>query len=73
MRDVAKRLRKHEFRIRKALGHAENYSVEELDDAVIRLANLDASLKGASRLAAELELERALVELTSPAGSPRRS
>jgi DNA polymerase-3 subunit delta len=62
-KDIAKRLRKHEFRVRKALGHAENYTRDELDDAVIRLAALDASLKGASRLTGELELERAIVEL----------
>lgn len=62
-RDIAKRLKKHEYRVRRALGHAENYSRDELDDAVIRLAELDAALKGASRLAGELELERALVEL----------
>lgn len=62
-RDIAKRLRKHEFRVRKALGHAENYSRDELDAAVVRLAELDAALKGASRLAGEIELERALVEL----------
>jgi hypothetical protein len=50
--------------VRKALGHAERYSRDELDEAVIRLAVLDAALKGASRLSAELELERALVEVT---------
>ncbi len=63
VKDIAKRLRKHEFRVRKALGHAENYTRDELDEAVIRLASLDASLKGASRLRGELELERAIVEL----------
>jgi DNA polymerase III delta subunit len=62
-RDIAKRLRKHEYRVRKALGHAENYSRDELDEAVVRLAQLDAALKGASRLAGELELERALIEI----------
>src|ERR671922_295865 len=62
-RDIAKRLRRHEFRVRKALGHADNYSRDELDAAVVRLAELDAALKGASRLAGDLELERALVEL----------
>ena len=41
-KDIAKRLRKHEFRVRKALGHAENYTRDELDEAVIRLAALDA-------------------------------
>lgn len=62
-RDIAKRLRKHEFRVRKALAHADNYSRDELDGAVVRLAELDAALKGGSRLSGELELERALVEL----------
>jgi DNA polymerase III subunit delta len=64
-KDIAKRLRKHEFRVRKALGHADNYTRDELDDAVVRLAALDAALKGSSRLTGELELERALVELVA--------
>jgi DNA polymerase-3 subunit delta len=63
VKDISKRLRKHEFRVRKALGHADNYTRDELDDAVIRLAALDAALKGASRLSGELELERAIVEI----------
>jgi DNA polymerase III subunit delta len=64
-RDIAKRLRIKEYPARKALAHAENYTRDELDSAVIRLAQLDAALKGASRLSAELELERALVEITA--------
>ncbi|MEO8290625.1 MAG: DNA polymerase III subunit delta [Gaiellaceae bacterium] len=64
-RDIAKRLKKHEFRVRKALGHADRYSRDELDAAVVRLAELDAALKGASRLSSELELERALIEITA--------
>jgi DNA polymerase III subunit delta len=63
-REISGRLKKHEFRIRKALGHAERYARDELDSALIRLAELDAALKGASRLSAELELERALIEVT---------
>jgi DNA polymerase-3 subunit delta len=63
-REIAKRLKKHEFRVRKALAHAERYSRDELDEAVVRLAELDAALKGASRLAGELELERTLVAIT---------
>jgi DNA polymerase-3 subunit delta len=62
--DVAKRLRVKEYPARKALDHAKRYSRDELDDAVIRLAELDAALKGASRLAGELELDRALVDVT---------
>jgi hypothetical protein len=50
--------------VRKALAHAENYSRDELDEAVVRLAELDAALKGATRLAGELELERALIDIT---------
>jgi DNA polymerase-3 subunit delta len=65
-RDVAKELGIHEFRVRKALGHAERYAPDELDAAVVRLAELDASLKGASRRPPELELELALVDVTRP-------
>jgi DNA polymerase III subunit delta len=63
-REIAARLKKHEFRVRKAREHADRYPREELDAAVVRLAELDAALKGASRLSAELELERALIEVT---------
>jgi DNA polymerase-3 subunit delta len=69
VKEMAGRLRKHEFRVRKALSHAENYSPDELDAAVVRLAALDEALKGASRLSGELELERALTELI-PTGTP---
>jgi DNA polymerase-3 subunit delta len=64
-KEIAKQLRRHEFRVRKALAHGENYSREELDAATVRLAELDTALKGASRLAGELELTRALADLTS--------
>jgi DNA polymerase III subunit delta len=63
-REIARRLKVHEFRIRKALAHADRYSQDELDAAVIRLAELDAAIKGASRLSGELELTRALLDLT---------
>ncbi|HVD26468.1 MAG TPA: DNA polymerase III subunit delta [Gaiellaceae bacterium] len=66
-REIAKRLRVHEFRVRKALGHADRYGQDELDAAVVRLAALDAAIKGASRLSGELELTRALVDLTAAA------
>jgi DNA polymerase-3 subunit delta len=73
VKDIAKRLRKHEFRVRKALGHADNYTRDELDEAVIRLAALDAALKGASRLTGELELERTIIELVrAPEPAARR-
>jgi DNA polymerase-3 subunit delta len=66
-REIAARLKKHEFRVRKAFAHAEHYTHDELDAAVVRLAQLDAELKGASRLSAELALERTLVEVTRAA------
>lgn len=66
-REIAGRLKMKEFPARKALQHAERYSREELDSALIRLAELDAALKGASRVSAELELERALVDITRAA------
>jgi DNA polymerase III subunit delta len=66
-REIAKRLKIHEFRIRKALGHADRYGQDELDAAVIRLAQLDAAIKGGSRLSGELELTRALIDLTAAA------
>ncbi len=71
-REIAGRLKKHEFRVRKAFAHAERHSVEDLDRAIIRLAEVDAASKGASRLAAELELERVLIEVTrAPEAAPR--
>jgi DNA polymerase III subunit delta len=64
-REIAKRLGlRSEFPARKALAHSENYSREELDAAIVRLAELDAAIKGASRLSAELELERAIADVT---------
>lgn len=63
--EIAKRLRIKDYPARKAVGHAKNYTPDELDAALVRLSELDAALKGASRLAPELELERALVEITA--------
>ncbi len=65
-REIAKRLGMKEYPARKALAHSENYSREELDAAIVRLAELDAAIKGASRLSSELELERALADVTRP-------
>ena len=66
-RDAAARLRLHPYAAEKAFAQAENFSPEELRDAVVRLAVLDRALKGGSRLAGELELELALIDLTEPA------
>jgi DNA polymerase-3 subunit delta len=69
-REVAARLKMKEFPARKALQHAERYSRVELDSALVRMAELDAAIKGASRLSAELELLRALIDVTRPAEQP---
>jgi DNA polymerase III delta subunit len=63
--DAAKRLkRRSEFPVRKAFAQAEGWDAAELQTATVRLARLDAELKGGSRLPDELLLERALVDVT---------
>ena len=63
-RDAASSLKMHPFVAEKAFAQAANFTGEELADAVVRLAELDAASKGGSRLPADLELERTLVEIT---------
>ena len=72
-RDAAPRLKMHPFAAEKAFAQAESYSVDELRDAVVRLARLDHALKGGSRLSAELELERALADITRAADAAGRT
>ncbi len=69
-RDAASQLKVHPFAAEKAFGQAGNFGAEELRDAVVRLAELDHALKGGSRLAGDLELQRALVDITRPAETP---
>jgi DNA polymerase-3 subunit delta len=64
-KDAASRLKMHPFYAEKLFGQAERFSAEELGDAVVRLAALDLALKGDSRLAPDLELQRALADLTA--------
>jgi len=64
--DAASRLGIKPYPAQKLFAQVRNYSVDELDAAIVRLASLDHALKGGSRLANELELERALVEITQP-------
>jgi DNA polymerase III subunit delta len=71
-REVATQWRKSPYYVEKLFAQAENFSLDELRDAVVRLAELDHALKGGSRLAGDLELQRALVELTRPR-EPARS
>jgi DNA polymerase-3 subunit delta len=64
-KDAASRLGMKPFPAQKLFGQVQNFSSVELDDALVRLAELDHALKGGSRLANELELERALVDITA--------
>jgi DNA polymerase III delta subunit len=59
-------MKRHPFYVEKLFAQARNYTADELRDAVVRLAELDHALKGGSRLAPDLELERALIEITRP-------
>ena len=63
-REIASRLKRHPFYVEKLVAQARNYAVDELRDAVVRLAALDHAIKGGSRLAVDLELERALIAIT---------
>jgi DNA polymerase-3 subunit delta len=65
-REAASQMKRHPFYVQKLFAQAQNYTADELRDAVVRLAELDHSLKGGSRLAPDLELERALIDITRP-------
>lgn len=65
-REAASALKKNPYYVQRLYAQAGNFSPAELDDAVIRLAALDAAVKGGSRLAGDFELETALVEITQP-------
>jgi DNA polymerase-3 subunit delta len=61
---------KFSFQAERAFAHAREYAEDELRRASVRLAELDHALKGGSRLAPDLELQRALVEVTQRADQP---
>jgi DNA polymerase III subunit delta len=65
-REAASRLKRHPFYVEKLYAQARNYGPDEVREAVVRLAELDHAVKGGSRLAVDLELERALIEITGP-------
>jgi DNA polymerase III subunit delta len=62
-KEAAERLKLHPFRAQKLMAQAEGFSGEELDDAVVRITELDGALKGQSRLGPDLEVQRTLVDL----------
>jgi DNA polymerase-3 subunit delta len=68
--DAAGRLRVHPYYAEKLFKQADGFSEEELCDAIVGLAGLDGALKGQSKLAPDLELQRTLVELTRRPGAP---
>jgi DNA polymerase-3 subunit delta len=60
---AAERLKRNRFYVQKLYEQAGNFSEEELDEAIVRLAQLDLALKGGSKLPGELEFTRALVDV----------
>ena len=52
----------------KLLRQSDEFSGDELRSATVRLAELDLALKGGSRLAPDLELQRALLDLSRERG-----
>jgi DNA polymerase-3 subunit delta len=63
--EIARRLGLKAYPARKATEQARNFGPAELAGALVRLAHLDHAVKGASRLDPALELERAIVEVTT--------
>jgi DNA polymerase-3 subunit delta len=61
---AAERLKRNRFYVQKLYEQAGNFSEEELDEAIVRLAQLDLALKGGSKLPGELEFTRALLDVT---------
>jgi DNA polymerase-3 subunit delta len=67
-KETATRLKLNPYYAGKLYKQAESFSEEELDSAVVRLAELDGALKGQSRLAPDLEVQRTLVSLGRRSG-----
>jgi DNA polymerase-3 subunit delta len=68
-KEAAARLKLNPYYASKLYRQAEGFSAEELDDAIVRLAELDGALKGQSRLTPDLEVQRTLVDLTRRPGA----
>jgi DNA polymerase-3 subunit delta len=67
-KEAAARLKLNPYYAGKLYRQAEGFSEEELDEAVLRLAELDGALKGQSKLAPDLEVQRTLVALSRRPG-----
>jgi DNA polymerase III subunit delta len=61
---AAERMKRNRFYVQKLYEQAGNFSEDELDEAIVRLAQLDLALKGGSKSPGELEFTRALVDVT---------
>ena len=61
---AADRLKRNRYYVQKLYEQAGNFSEDELDDAIVRLARLDHALKGGSKLPGELEFTRALIDVS---------
>jgi DNA polymerase-3 subunit delta len=70
---AADRMKRNRFYVQKLYEQAGNFSDDELDDAIVRLAQLDLALKGGSRLSGELEFTRALIDVTRGAEPARNA
>jgi DNA polymerase III delta subunit len=68
-KEAAAKLKLNPYYAGKLYRQAEGFSEEELDDAVLRLAELDGALKGQSRVAPDLALQRTLVDLARRPGA----
>lgn len=68
---AAQQLNRNRFYVQKLYEQAGNFSEDELDEAVVRLAELDLALKGGSKLPGELEFTRALIDVTRRAEPAR--
>ena len=72
-KEAATRLKLNPFYASKLYRQAEGFSTEELDDAVLHLAELDGALKGRSKLTPDLEVQRTLVALSRRPGAASSS
>ncbi len=67
-RDAALALKMHPFYGEKVYRQADGFSDAELAGATVRFAELDLALKGGSRLAADVELQRTLIAVSAEPG-----
>jgi DNA polymerase-3 subunit delta len=68
-KEAAARLKLNPYYAGKLYQQAAGFSDEELDDAMLQLAQLDGALKGQSKLTPDLEVQRTLVALSRRPGA----